>query len=92
MRKFIKHLILLYVLTVLMTSNEVWAQGGLFQRGANNNTFNERAGFLNGNRDGQAINSNISNQTFETPLSGGTVFLIAASLGYALFKRKEEKV
>lgn len=92
MRKFRKSLILLYVLTVLMTSNEVWAQGGMFQRGANDNTINERAGLLNGNREGQAINGDISNQTFETPLNGGAVFLIAASLGYALFKRKEEKV
>lgn len=91
MRKFRKYLILLYVLTVLMTSNEVWAQGGMFQRGANDNTVKERAGLLNGNRDGQAINSDIFNQTFETPLGGGALFLIAAGLSYVVLKKKEKQ-
>ena len=79
------------VLTVLMTSNDVWAQGGMFQRGANDNTINERAGLLNGNRDGQTINTNISNQTFETPIGNGMIFLVAAGLSYVVLKRKEKQ-
>lgn len=92
MRKSLKkRMILLSILAALMVSNEVSAQNGLFQRGANDQTIREQTGLLNGNRDGLSINSNISNQTFETPIGNGMFFLFAASLSYVVLKKKEKR-
>lgn len=84
-------MILLCILAALMASNEVSAQCGLFQRGDCDKTYNEHVGLLNNNRDGIAINGSISNQTFETPISNGALFLIAAGLSYVVLKKKEKQ-
>lgn len=100
MSKFLKKcMILLYLLAVLIASKEVSAQGiifqhgsrGIFQRGIDNKTIHGQTDFLFGYRDEQAINSSISNQTFETPISNGMIFLVAASLSYVVLKKKEKQ-
>ena len=90
MRKSLKkHMVLLSILAALTASNEVSAQSGLFQRGDNDKTIHEQTGLLNGNRDEQAINGVISNQTFETPIGNGMFFLVAAGLSYVVLKKME---
>lgn len=100
MSKFFKRcMVLLYLLAVLIASNEVSAQGvifqngsrGIFQRGVDNKTVHEQTGLLFGNRDEQALTGNISNQTFETPIGNGVIFLFAASLSYVVLKKKEKR-
>ena len=92
-------MVLLYLLAVLLVSTEVSAQGvifqhgsrGIFQRGVDNKIVHEQTGLLFSNRDEQALTGSISNQTFETPISDGALFLIAAGLSYVVLKKKEKQ-
>lgn len=72
--------------------------GGVFGRG---DSQTERGGMLRGNnRDGVfnvgnepfgATGSQIGNEPFGTPIGGGIALLVAAGIGYAAFKSKQNK-
>lgn len=67
------------------------AQGGLFQRGASTEPSREtEAGMLGYSNEVSGV---INNQTFgqEVPFGSGAVILLAAGIGYALLKRKEDE-
>ena len=74
-----------------------FAQDGLFQRGVNDEELYgfgnsiEKSGLL-GNRNVQTSGT-INNQVFgqPVPLGSGAFLLLAAGVGYAILKRKEDE-
>lgn len=85
-----KTLRLFFIAAITLTTQSiVSAQGGLFHRGSQNENDNNHGSFLY--RENNSITSDISNQTFETPIGSGLVILLSAGAGYALLKNKKEE-
>lgn len=68
--------------------------GGLFGTNPTAKTANEEKGMMGGNGTRGAVTGNpINNEAFgdnTTPIGGGVFILLAAGLGYAAMKRKED--
>ena len=96
--KIIALLIAMAVGQVLPSMAVAQPGGGVFVRG---DYQAERDGMLRGNdRDGVfnvgnepfgAAGSHIGNEPFSAPVGGGIALLVAAGIGYATFKSKQDK-
>ena len=85
------------VAALVLSANTLSAQGGMFKRGAvaeenDYGYFSHSQNDLLG-RSGGETEGIINNQGFgqEVPLGSGAVILLAAGMGYALLKRKEDE-
>lgn len=95
--KITKKVLALSLVMLAASPIGAFAQDGLFQRGVSDETYygfgssTDKSGLL-GNRSVQTTGI-INNQTFgqDVPLGSEIIVLLAAGVGYAVLKRKEEK-
>lgn len=67
----------------MLLPTKVYAQSDNFFRGGND------AGYRSGD-DPDALNLNVENQSFQTPLGGGLLIMMAAGIAYIALKRKQK--